>query len=191
MRVTVAGQRELLAALRSRGPLPHQRPTEFSTVADGIGRMLDAAEDAASGKHPVSGRWLPRFWSGRQLEASYPALHAAQVQFVELYSEAEIIAAVPAALNIARQYLDRDDPRRIAAEDILNLDGVDRRMALKAARESGYRARDLNHKQQRTFRNALIVATVISIGLVAALVGLLAAQPGFAPICFESVRQEG
>lgn len=189
--VTVAGQREQLSAIKARGPLPHQRKQEFIAVTVGVARMLDAAADAARGHEPPPDRWLSRFWSGRQLEAAYPALHAAQVQFVDLYCEAEITAAIPASLNIARQYLDRDDPRRIAAEDVPNLRGLDRRAGLKAARESGYRARDLNHKQQRAFRNALIVATLITVGLVMALVGLLVARPDFAPICFESVRQEG
>jgi hypothetical protein len=189
--VMVNGQRQSLAVISARGPLPQQNKKEFLAIVDGVEKMLAAAARAAKGEEPNPGRWLPRFWSGRQLEASYPSLHAAQVQFVDLYTEAEVTSAIPAALSVAREYLDRDDPRRIAAEEVPNLTGIDRRAGLKAARESGYRARDLNHKQQRTFRNALIVATMITILLVGGLVGVLVARPDFAPLCFQSVRQEG
>ena len=190
--VGIGAARQRLAVARAHGPITRQNPVEFAAVADGVDELLDAAEQAALGLTPPAGTWVGRFWTGRQLEATYPTLHAARVQMIDLSTEREITAAIPATLTAVRQYLDRDDPRRLRAEELPALEeGPARRALLRASREAAYGASDSDHRQQRTFRNAIIVATVVVSLLVLALTAVLFLRPQFASVCFDSVRQEG
>jgi hypothetical protein len=185
----IADARERLDELTARHPQPPG--PEVAAAADSVTKLLDRAERAAAADGLPVRRWLARRWSGDQLEAAYHPLHAAKVHLVELYDDEEIDAAIPAAVERATRYLDRGDQRRVAAERLATLPARERRAGLRAAREAGYEASDGDFHQQRVFRNALIVATALTVLLVLVLAGVLFLRPEFAPLCFESVRQEG
>jgi hypothetical protein len=176
--------------LRLLDPGPRLSAREHAAAATGVRELLDVATRAAALEDPRIG-WVRRFWTGRHLEAAYGALLQALVRMVDLYSERELVAATPQTLDITRRYLHKEEARRIAAEKMVTLHGSPLRAELKAARTSGYRARDLNHKQQRTFRNALIIATLVTCVFVGGLVATLHRNPEYISLCFESVRQEG
>jgi cell division septation protein DedD len=191
--INVATVRERLKELRAtERPSPPAPPAAGQiAIAEAVEHLLQRAERAAEGEEPPAGRRLTRAWTGRQLEAAYPALHAAEVHLVGLYDEDDVAADMPSVIEFVRQYLDRGDQQRIEAEKLPTLPKDQRRAALQAAWAAGYAAYDLDHRQQRIFRNALIVAIGFSFVLVFLLAGIMFAKPDFAPICFDSVRQEG
>lgn len=187
--VEVDDLRHQLAELQARATDP---VVDAGEIAAAVTLLLDQAEKAARGEDPPPSSWLNRFWTGRHQEAAYPRLHAAQVHMVGLYDDQDVTAAIPAVRHHVALFLDRGDPRRVDAERLPSLQPSEqRRSVLKASMSAGYEESDLDHRRQRMFRNALIVATVISVLLLAAVTAMMVVRPGFAPVCFDSVRQEG
>jgi hypothetical protein len=185
--VTVEAQRRRLAVIRARhGAGPGPGHPAFTAAADGVADLLDRAGKAAAGKDPVFG-WWDRCWRGRHLETAYPYLHAAQVLMVDLYDDADVRAALPAAVAGVHENLDRDDPRRIGVTELSRHDTpASRRGALRLALDAGYRAGDHNHSRQRTFRNGLLIGFALLTLLTVLFTAVVFRHPGFVPLCFEN-----
>ena len=187
--VEVDDLRHQLAEMRVRRT--GQAEGAATVIASGS-TLLDQAEQAAKGVDPPATSWLRQFWTGSHQEAAYPRLHAAEVHLVGLYDDDAVSAAIPAVRHHVGLFLDRGDPRRADADRLPTLQSPEQRRAvLQASMAAGYEESDLDHRRQRMFRNALIVATVISVLLLAAVTAMMVIRPEFAPVCFDSVRQEG
>lgn len=185
--VTVDAVRRRLAVLRTRCPTtPGPERDAFEAACRGVAELLDLAQRAATGEEPRFGRW-ERLWRGRHLETAYPYLHAAQAMMIDLYDETETTAAVPAALATVCEYLDPDDPRRISVSELSRTPTpAARRAALRVALDAGLAASDLNHRQQRTFRNGLAIGGVLLSLLLLVFLVIVVRNPSFVPLCFES-----
>jgi ribosome-associated translation inhibitor RaiA len=175
------------------------------SVMTAVSAHLQAARNAAN----VPNNPWP---NGSTCEGAFVNLHAAQVLLVNLYSEDDIQASIPAVLNRLQKCLPKTDRRRIDAErrfgptpdnandsaarqperNIRNdtRRGVlavrnhranhadpagtlaQQRAALRHAMQVGYDAQDKLYTQVRSFRNILIVGTLVLIfGSSAASVG--------------------
>jgi hypothetical protein len=155
-------------------------------VADGVAELLGKARAAAFGQDPAPRR-PANWWRGVLVEAAYQNLHTARAEIVDLYDENELRAEIPTALAKAQSALHRDDPRRVAAEQLLQSPELqsDRvRPILRRLIGDSYMKLDLDHAQLRSFRNIVLLAALSMFVLVAATVGLIAWKPDWLPLCF-------
>jgi hypothetical protein len=189
-----------------------------------VGTHLREARKAASVR---SNLWP----NGPACEGAFVNLHAAQVLLVNLYSEDDVQASIPAVLDRLRKCLPETDQRRIDAErrfgsipDSANdrtarqprWNGrndarrvvhavrnhranhaepagtlAQQRAALRDAMQVGYESQDKLYTQVRSFRNILIVATVVLTLLVAAVCAVGALWPSTIPLCFQPSNTAG
>jgi hypothetical protein len=154
-------------------------------IETGVRKRLDAARNAALGRDPLPGR-VSNWWRGTLIDAAYQNLHAAECLMVGLYSPAQVEAEVPEAVARVDAGLQRDDPRRSAALNLLEgrPEDLARREKLAKAVEVGFGASDAEHTQLRNFRNTVLGgAAALSVVLVAFVV-YVAHNPKDVPFCF-------
>ncbi|HEY3002077.1 MAG TPA: hypothetical protein VGJ44_06975, partial [Kribbellaceae bacterium] len=157
-------------------------------IAEGVFKLVSAARAAALRDDPRPGRFQ-NWWRGILVEAAYLNLHTARAQIVDLYDENELRAEIPTALARAQATLHRDDPRRSAAEKLLQADDlqVDRaRPLLRRLISDSYEKADLEHAQLRSFRNILLLSALSILVLIAATVAVVVWHPGWMPLCFQT-----
>ncbi len=167
----------------AQGLGPDQR-----AAADGVRRLLRAAEDAAYGIDPRTG-FLGRWWQGTLVEVAFQNLHAARAQMVDVYADEEIAAEIPAALARSQQSLHPDDPRRLAGEALTRMALVQQRAFLRRAIEDSYDAMDRQHERLRSFRNIILMSALSMAVLVASTVLVVRANPTYIPLCFGASGQ--
>ncbi len=157
-----------------------------SVIADGVGDLVDAARRAALKEDPVPGRFT-NWWRGTLVEAAYQNLHAARAQIVELYSEDELRAEIPQAVARAQKTLHRDDPRRTAADQVLQaIDQPPERNRPIVSRliADSYEKSDREHAQLRSFRNIVLISALSMFVLVLSTIAVIAWRPEWMPLCF-------
>ena len=162
----------------AQGLGPDQR-----AAADGVRRLLRKAEDAAYGVDPRTG-WFGRWWQGTLVELSFQNLHAARAQMVDVYSDEEIAAEIPAALARSQQSLHADDPRRLAGEALTRMAIGQQRAFLRRTIEDAYDAMDRQHERLRSFRNIILMSALCIAVLVGATILVVRANPSYIPLCF-------
>jgi hypothetical protein len=161
----------------------------FDAAAAAAENLLESTRLAALGEK-YRWSWWDVHWRAKHLDTAYPLLHAAQVQMLDLCLEPDIRAAIPATLSNAREYLDRSDPRRIAAEHLPLMPADDlRRAYLRAVSMAAYQAGDLSYQQQRSFRNGLVASATLLTVAFGALLVFLFVHPTFVPLCFDGVER--
>jgi hypothetical protein len=156
------------------------------SVADGVSKLLGNARAAALGDNPHPHRF-PNWWRGTLVEAAYLNLHTARAQIVDLYDENELRAEIPTALARAQTTLHRDDPRRTAAEQVLQAEDLNAGRARPLLRRligDSYELADREHTQLRSFRNILLLSAVSMFVLVAITVFVVWRNPEWMPLCF-------
>jgi len=177
-----ADRLQLQVEAARRGQLTAQQ----AAVADGVMELIENARSAALGDNPRPRR-IPNWWRGALVEASYLNLHAARAQIVDLYDLNDLRAEIPVAVAKARETLNRDDPRRVTAEHVLqtpDLPAEQLRPVVRRLISDSYEKGDREHAQLRSFRNILLIAAVSMFVLVAITVGVVAWKPDWMPLCF-------
>lgn len=160
--------------------------TRQEAIADGMSRLIGSARAAALREDPVPRRWT-NWWRGTLVETAYLNLHAARAQIVDLYDENELRAEIPTAVARAQATLHRDDPRRIAAEQVLQSDTLepDRvRPVLRRLISDSYEKADLEHARLRSFRNIVLIAALSMFVLVMSTIAVISWRPDWMPLCF-------
>lgn len=173
-----------LAAIRARPDLTAEMEAVAAHVADLIGN----ARDAAFRENPIPSR-PANWWRGTLIEAAYRNLHAAETLIITLYDDAELAAEIPDAAARVENGLQRDDPRRTRAIDLLMVDiaatGRDVvRERLRKATEVGYAYTDEKHAQLRSFRNLILGAAAAIAGVMVIVIVVIANNPVWLPLCF-------
>jgi hypothetical protein len=168
-------------------------------LAAGVCARLRAARDATLRRTPSPGR-LSNWWRGTLIEAAYQNLHAAESLMVFFYGPDEVDAEIPEAVARVEAGLDRDDPRRIAALDLLHelntsseahdKEVPPRVLASRVARlakamEVGFGASDAEHGRLRNFRNTVFAGAVVLALVTAVFAVFLWYNPTDVPFCFE------
>jgi hypothetical protein len=171
-----------LDALKAASP---QWTPADAALETGLRQRLQAARDAALRRDPVPGK-LSNWWRGTVIEAAYQNLHAAECLIVGLYQQAQVEAEIPEAVARVEGRLGRDDPRRLAALDLLDgmPDDPGRRERLAKAVEVGFGAADAEHARLRNFRNTILggAASLTLVMLVFAV--YVFHNPADVPFCF-------
>jgi hypothetical protein len=181
--VDATGLRMQVEAARTTRLSMHQE-----TIADGVSRLVEDARKAALREDPVPRRFW-NWWRGTLVEAAYLNLHMAKAQVVELYEIDELRAEIPPAVARAQATLHRDDPRRVAAEQILQDQNVPPeriRPVLRRLIGDSYEKTDLEHAQLRSFRNIVLIAAFLMFVFVVATATVIAYHPRWLPLCFTS-----
>lgn len=175
-----------LNALRHGGAQSWSPAAEAVEV--GVRSHLQAARNAALGRDPLPGR-LSNWWRGTLIDAAYQNLHAAESLIVGLYSDAQVEAEVPEAVARVEAGLQRDDPRRQSALELLEGASGDpaRRERLAKAIEIGFGASDAQHSQLRNFRNTVLGGAAVLTAVLGLFVAYVYRNPQDVPFCFSPV----
>jgi hypothetical protein len=158
-------------------------------VEDGVRRRLDAARKATLRRDPVPGG-VSNWWRGTLVDAAYQNLHAAESMIVGIYDADDIEAAVPEAVARVEAGLDRDDPRRVAALELLDGSPTDHGRAARLAKavEIGFGASDAEYIRLRNFRNTVLGGAGAMSVLLVAFVVYITRNPRDVPFCFAGTR---
>jgi hypothetical protein len=156
--------------------------------------LLESARLAAHRKHPVPNRVM-NWWGGRLIEAAYQNLHAAEALMAALYGWDEIEAELPEAVARVEAGLQRDDPRREAAQRLATVDRQTvplecARASLGKAIEVGHAVGDREHSRIRGFRNAILASAVALALFVILFAGYVYNNPDEVPLCFTPATVE-
>lgn len=187
-----------IAALRGeldRVTAGRKMSEQENAAANTVAAMLDQAEQAT---HPNRRRGSFRGpvdrWRGTSVERTQYFLHAAQIAMVDLMSQEELAANIPAATARLDTCLAPTDIRRTAIEKVLRrerLSLAEKRAALKSALKIGYDASDQLHQRIRGFRNILITVGATILVFMSAMVVVVAVSPDSVPLCFEPTVTAG
>lgn len=163
-------------------------PPAQQAVERGVRSHLEAARNAALGRDPLPGR-LSNWWRGTLIDAAYQNLHAAESLVVGLYTDAQVEAEVPEAVARVEAGLQRDDPRRQAALELLEGEPGDpaRRERLAKTIEIGFGASDAQHSQLRNFRNTVLGGAAALTAVLGLFVVYVYRNPQDVPFCFSPV----
>ncbi|MEU4689974.1 hypothetical protein [Actinoplanes sp. NPDC023714] len=130
-------------------------------------------------------RWRDK-WRGTSVDRAYRNLHAAKVFLVDLLTKPELDALVPDVTTRLQMVLDRNDPRRMDAEQRLMKAAPEPeyRAAMKQAMETAYEGSDEEYVRLRDFRN-IVLLTAAAIALATGvLITMVALFPASIPLCF-------
>jgi hypothetical protein len=176
-----------LASLCGNPPVVVERVdgVDRRALASGVGDRLTAARNAAMRLDPLPGS-LSNWWRGTLIEAAYQNLHAAECLIVGLYDANDVEAEIPEAVARVEAGLERDDPRRIAALELLDgpPDDPGRRQKLRKAIEVGFAASDLEHSRLRSFRNAVVASAIALVATLVVFIVFTCLNPRDVSFCF-------
>ena len=153
-------------------------------LARSIGQHLEAAREAAEGRTGMGARA-----TGADVARVNTNLRAAEEALLELASRAHLRGELPYVQARLAENLPKDHPQRQAAEAVIGRHGADidereRTIVVSAFREANAEAgRKL--ARVRSFRNTIVVATVVLTLAAAGLALVGASDPKLLPICFE------
>ena len=174
----------------ARGLTQARNPAERDAVCDAVDRHLAMALAACTGQEPPYRR-LRDWWTGSCVEATYKNLHYAEATLARLYDPADVRFAVPDALRRAKDALADDDPTRRAAMRMLTT-VEDRKVECPCSATElseiiavGHEAADKSRARLHTFRNVLLVSTVVSALALGLFVLLTWFTPEWVPMCFK------
>lgn len=143
------------------------------------------AEARAACRRNGRRRGLRDRWRGTSVERAFVHLHAAKIFLVDVLPDGEFAALIPEVSTRLGQVLDRNDPRRVDVERLMQTGtGADRRAAVKQAMETAYDASDEEYVRLRDFRNIIALAALAVTALTALLIFFVAEQPQAFPLCF-------
>lgn len=160
---------------------------EVAATCRAVETLLHKAEDAALGNSPRF-YWFVSWWSGTGVEAAYKNLHYAEALIARLYNCEEVRCAVPDALRRAIAALDYSHPTRAIAismlhstEDSQNFCSTHQLSEIIAV---GHETADRSRARLHSFRNILLIGTVINVLLMIAFILVVAKNPNLVPLCF-------
>lgn len=161
-------------------------------IIDQIGQARQTAGhgDAAPKDGPAGWWWrFRRSFVGATVERAFGRLDAAEADLLRLAPDEYVCALMPSLVAHLNRFLPKDDPRRLRVEPLAHkaeteaLTLAERGVVVSAFHAANsQRRRDL--LRLRTFRNVLVIATLILL-VVAVGIGMLGwARPAMLPICF-------
>lgn len=163
---------------------------EFRRQRDAAAKALDVVEAVLHHRPRLLGR-LGAWWTGWRVERAWRALHEAEVHLTA--ADPELAARLPGLRERVAIGLAENDLRRRALDELACADppsAADRAVVTDVVRAS-FDASDEAHAAARAFRNKLVVAAVVLVGLTTLLGVLGFARPGFLPMCVERVDTPG
>ena len=182
-----------IASMTRRATLVHETTERDERTADAlarsIGQHLEAAREAAEGRTGVGARA-----TGADVARVNTNLRAAEEALLELASRAQLRGELPYVQARLAENLPREHPQRRAAEAVIGqrggeLDERERTIVVSAFREANAEAgRKL--ARVRSFRNLIVVATVVLALAAAGLALVGASDPKLLPICFEPGKSQ-
>ncbi|MGH3874547.1 MAG: hypothetical protein ACRDSR_24090 [Pseudonocardiaceae bacterium] len=153
---------------------------------------LDEVRHATTRRGRLGLQGLFDRWWGTSIMRAYQHLHAAKVYLVDLLPSEEINALAPYVVARATAVLNPDDPRRVAAGNIVQLPaGRAKRAGLSRAMRFAYQVSDQHYVQLRSFRNVVFASAMLMVVLMAALVLVVAFHPTMMPLCFTPITPLG
>jgi hypothetical protein len=185
--VDIAGAQML--ADRFRASRTEREPETPECVFDGIDASLTAARDAANGASPHLGHRLLAGWRGAGVERAWGQLDAAEEELLRIGPEPYVRGQMPRLLARSRRALNAEDPRRMELEEIAcrltkgNPTPVDREVLGAVLHATNCEARR-KQTRVRSFRNVLIVTSIVLWLAVAGLAVLGSSHPQLIPLCF-------
>jgi hypothetical protein len=185
VQVTVEANRiaRRVTTIRANG-----RPDDHNLKAgeEAVEFHLQLAREACKRSRRRRRRGLSDRWRGASVELAYRSLHSAKISVVDVLSDPDVAALVPEVSARLATTLERNDPRRVGAENAMqsrNRKLV--RAAVRQATEMSYDASDEKYVRLRNFRN-IIFATAGAIFLsTGILLWAVASAPDAIPLCFE------
>ena len=160
--------------------------SQRNSSEEAVVQHLEAARSACKRSSTRRRRGVWDRWRGTSVEQAYRNLHSAKIFLVDLLSPLEVAALVPEVCARMAAVLDRNDPRRVDAEKVLqSSDPATVQVTLKQAMEVSYDASDEEYGRLRSFRN-IILATAASFTVFVALILIIVtSSPQAIPLCFE------
>lgn len=136
---------------------------------------------------------LRSWWSGKLYEGTLLRLHAAEVEITRLMTPAQALDRVDTVLALARPLCARNDPRLMTVLRITpkrHGDIPDRRLpnALADLLKGANSVEEERSARSRNFRNRLIRAGGVVLGLLALALLAAAIVPGSVPVCGQLAR---
>lgn len=133
---------------------------------------------------------------GSDVEHTMAKLSAAEAHLLRLADDHYVAGEYPSILKHVARHLPVDDPRRQRVQDIVNSSRnvsaattEDREVLIAASRGASTEAgREI--MRVRSFRNVIVVASLILAGVAVSLAVYAAANPARFPLCF-AVEKEG
>jgi hypothetical protein len=160
-----------------------------------------ALEEAREGADPANEGWATRYvFTGASYERTLSSLDAAEVHLLRLVPSQVLAGALPSIQAHVSRYLAKDDPRRLAVDEIvqhraapappengspgvLELEQEQRDILLNAQHAANaQRLRDLMRLRQ--FRNVLLGGFLVFMGIAIALGVIGSISPTTLPLCF-------
>jgi hypothetical protein len=167
-----------VAAAQGLGP-------DQEAAAAGVRKLLRNARDAANNEDPRPGRW-GNWWRGTLVDAAHQNIHAARAQIVEVYNEADLAAEIPSVVARAQMTLALDDPRRIDADKLRTMPVAHQRAFIRRSIEDAFDEMDRRHERLRSFRNIILLSSLVMALLVTTAAVFVAWKPTILPLCFPS-----
>ncbi|MGZ4391486.1 MAG: hypothetical protein ACXVRK_05105 [Gaiellaceae bacterium] len=168
--------------------------TKFRTgIADQIDRVRRTAAHRDLPPRRLFGRrWWWRFkrsFGGASLERALGSLDAAEADLLRLAPDDYVCSLMPSMLAHVNRFLPKDDPRRLRVVSLATkAEQEPLSIAERGAVVAAYHAANSQRRREllrlRTFRNVLVVATVILLGVAIGLGMLGWARPTLLPVCF-------
>jgi hypothetical protein len=159
--------------------------SELRSSEEAVTHHLQAAREACTCSSKLRRRGALDRWRGTSVEQAYRSLHSAKIFLVDTLPAPEVAALVPEVCVRMAAVLDRNDPRRTAAEKAVHSsDPAVVRAALKQAMEISYDASDEEYVRLRNFRNIILGTAAILAVFTGLLLFLVARSPQAIPLCF-------
>jgi hypothetical protein len=146
---------------------------------------LDKARGALEEKQTF---WdgLVSWWTGESITTAWEAVHEGEVRLVRLEDAEAVKANLPWLLAWLQGAMDKSEKRKSYEKELEDLEKKDTQLDLTLI-EQVYRAVIVTNSDRysnlRTFRNNLILVTVLLGGLICVLAAWHALNPGFATLC--------
>jgi hypothetical protein len=161
-------------------------PSMVTRTLNAIRENLAVAKAEVSGEYGRRLSQLIRGWGGSASERAMAHLDAAETELLRIAPDSYVRGQIPEFLARVRQNLPLGDPRRAGVERIsreteLSLSGREALISALRAANSESRRRQA---RVRSFRNVVMIATLVLFATAAAFAVVGAVNPRVLPVCF-------
>jgi hypothetical protein len=194
-----------LSALSSWTEAQPDRYEPAGLMPEWITRALEEAWDGAD---PTTERWTTRYvFTGASYERTLSSLDAAEVHLLRLVPSQVLAGALPSIQAHVSRYLAKDDPRRLAVDEIVQRHaapahdqlghepeappgngrpafGQEQRDILLNAQHAANAQRLRDLMRLRQFRNVLLGGFLVFMGIAIVLGVIGSVSPTTIPLCF-------
>jgi len=191
----------------------HAQPDRNEPAGDMCEKVLDSLGLAQQAADPADKRWVRRWvFTGAAYERTLSTLDAAEVHLLRLAPTRVLAGALPSIQAHVRRYLAKDDPRRLAVDEIVSHHearlaqerearlghgrghvrrngrpeefGPEQREVLLNAQHAANAQRLRDLMRLRQFRNVLLGGSFVFLVIAVALGAIGFISPTTMPLCF-------